>query len=90
MRGQYGTLQNRRSIENSRGIAKNTHMAKGQAATMRVDEAHDRFGKNKISRAGFYAAIRRNEVPNIKLGRRILIPRHAFEEFLRGNGGRAA
>jgi excisionase family DNA binding protein len=73
-----------------REIEKNT-MAKGQAATMlRVDEAHDRFGKNKISRAGFYAAIRRNEVPNIKLGRRILIPRRAFEEFLRGNGGRAA
>jgi len=55
-------------------------------ATMTVDEAHAEIGKNKISRAGFYAALRRNEIPNIRLGRRILIPRSALKRFLENVG----
>lgn len=35
-----------------------------------------------ISRASFYAAIRRGEVPHRRLGRRILIPRLAFLRWL--------
>ena len=49
-----------------------------QNATLTVDEAHRIIGKDKISRGGFYAAINRREVPHIRLGHRILIPRHAF------------
>ena len=52
------------------------------AAALTVDEAHKVMGAEKISRASFYNAIRRNEVPHIKLGRRILIPRHAFLQWL--------
>jgi hypothetical protein len=49
-----------------------------------VDEAHAVIGKDKISRGGFYAAINRREVPHLRLGHRILIPRHAFLRWLRG------
>jgi excisionase family DNA binding protein len=51
-------------------------------ATLTVDEAHAILGKNKISRGGFYAAINRHEVPHVRLGHRILIPRHAFMKWL--------
>ena len=50
--------------------------------TLSVDEAHALIGRENISRGGFYAAINRNEVPNIRLGKRILIPRHAFFSWL--------
>ncbi|MFL6448518.1 MAG: helix-turn-helix domain-containing protein [Bryobacteraceae bacterium] len=47
-----------------------------------VDEAHSSFGKKKISRAGFYSAIKRGEVPHVRLGKRILIPKQAFLRWL--------
>jgi excisionase family DNA binding protein len=50
--------------------------------TLTVDEAHAILGQKKISRGGFYAAINRNEVPHVRLGHRILIPRHAFTKWL--------
>lgn len=59
-------------------------------ATLSVDEAHERIGKRNISRGGFYAAINRGEVPNIRLGKRILIPRQAFERWLDAAGVAAA
>jgi excisionase family DNA binding protein len=51
-------------------------------ATLTVDEAHALIGKKKISRGGLYAAINRKEVPHLRLGHRILIPRHAFMVWL--------
>jgi excisionase family DNA binding protein len=36
------------------------------------------LGKNQT-----YLALRRDEIPNIRIGRRFLIPRAAFEEFLK-------
>ncbi len=51
-------------------------------ATMTVDEAHAEIGLDKISRAALYNAIGRREVPHIRLGRRILIPRHAFQQWI--------
>lgn len=54
----------------------------GNDATLTVDEAHRIIGKDKISRGALYAAIGRNEVPHLKLGHRILIPRHAFMTWL--------
>jgi excisionase family DNA binding protein len=35
-----------------------------------------------ISRSSFYNAIRRGEVPHRRLGKRIIIPRHAFLRWL--------
>ena len=55
-------------------------------ATLTVDEAHRIIGKNKISRGGFYAAINRREIPHLRLGHRILIPRHAFLKWLEAAG----
>jgi excisionase family DNA binding protein len=58
----------------------------GKDATLTVDEAHRIIGKDKISRGGFYAAISRKEVPHLRLGHRILIPRHAFMKWLESAG----
>ncbi len=55
-------------------------------ATLTVDEAHRIIGKDKISRGGFYAAIKRKEIPHLRLGHRILIPRHAFLRWLESAG----
>lgn len=55
-----------------------------RGAVLTVDEAHGVIGKDKISRASLYNAIGRNELPHIRLGRRILIPRHALSRYLEG------
>jgi excisionase family DNA binding protein len=57
-----------------------------QDAVLTVDEAHELLGVRKISRGALYAAINRREVPHVRLGHRILIPRHAFEQWLAGAG----
>lgn len=50
---------------------------------MTADAAHAMLGGDEvISRASFYAALKRGEVPHVRLGRRILIPRHAFMVWL--------
>jgi len=51
--------------------------------TLSVDEASKILG---VSRAMTYEAIRRGEVPSIRIGRRILIPRSQLAQLL---GGRA-
>jgi len=53
-----------------------------ESATLTVDEAHALIGKDKISRGGLYAACGRGEIPTLRLGKRILIPRHAFLRWL--------
>ena len=35
-----------------------------------------------ISRGGAYALVARNELPHVRLGRRIVVPRIALERFL--------
>jgi excisionase family DNA binding protein len=50
--------------------------------TMTVDEAAAALG---ISRAHAFNAVARNEIPHIRIGRRILIPRAALERMLSGN-----
>ena len=44
-------------------------------STLTVDEAREIIGVDRISRGGLYNAIKKNEVPHVKLGRRVLIPR---------------
>ncbi len=51
-----------------------------QRLTYSVDEAAELLG---ISRASAYEAIRRGEIPHIKIGKRILIPRVALDDLLR-------
>jgi excisionase family DNA binding protein len=59
--------------------------------TMTADEAHALLGGNAvINRSSFYAAINRNEVPHLRLGKRILIPRVAFMRWLESAGVVAA
>lgn len=51
-----------------------------QRLTYSVDEAAEVLG---ISRASAYEAIRKGEIPHIKIGKRILIPRVALDDLLR-------
>lgn len=57
-----------------------------QAAVLTVDEAHAFIGRERISRGGFYSAIKRGQVPHVRLGYRILIPRHALLSWLEAAG----
>jgi len=47
-----------------------------------VEEARHRLG---LSRGSCYEAIRRGEIPSIKIGKRILIPKSALLRLLDGN-----
>lgn len=52
--------------------------------TMTVEEAAAALG---ISRAFAYEAVTRNEIPHVRIGRRILVPRAALERLLGEAGG---
>jgi excisionase family DNA binding protein len=55
--------------------------------TFSVDEAHQLVGGDEaISRAAFYQAVGRGQIPHLKLGKRLLIPRAAFLRWMEGNG----
>lgn len=43
----------------------------------------------RIGRNSAYEAIARGEIPSIRVGRRVLVPRAALESFLSGSGERA-
>jgi excisionase family DNA binding protein len=47
-----------------------------------VEEARQLLG---LSRGLMYDAVRRGEIPSVKVGRRILIPRAALQKMLEGN-----
>ena len=50
-----------------------------------ADQAHELVGGTAvISRASWYAALGRRDVPSVRVGRRFLIPRHAFMEWIQG------
>lgn len=51
--------------------------------TMTVDEAAAELG---ISRSSAYAAARRGQLPAIRLNRRIVVPRVAFQRWLEAAG----
>ena len=57
-------------------------MEKDEARTLTVDQAHRMIGKRNISRGALYLAIKRGEIPYLKLGKRILIPRAALLAWL--------
>jgi excisionase family DNA binding protein len=49
--------------------------------TLTVSEAAQLLG---VSRNSLYEAVRRNEVPHLRIGRRIVIPRRQLENLLDG------
>ena len=42
------------------------------------------YAGRPVCRSGWYEAIRRGEIPHVRIGRRILIPRHALDALLAG------
>lgn len=52
-----------------------------QRATLTVDEAALRLG---IGRNAAYDAVKRGEIPSIRIGRRLLVPVAALERMLAG------
>ena len=63
---------------------------KEKSAFLTADEGHAMIGTDKISRRSFYNALEREEIPSTRIGRRILLPRHAFMEWLEKRGAVAA
>jgi excisionase family DNA binding protein len=54
-------------------------MSNTEALTLSVDQTAKLLG---LSRNGAYEAIARGEVPSIRIGRRLLVPRVALERML--------
>ena len=52
------------------------------ALTLTVNEAGKLLG---LSRNSSYAAIRRGEIPSVRIGKRILVPRAALQKLLNGD-----
>lgn len=52
------------------------------AAMMTAKEAHDALGQ--LCASSFYNAIRRGDIPSVRIGKRILIPRDRFADWLSG------
>jgi excisionase family DNA binding protein len=54
---------------------------KTEKLTISVETAGQLLG---LSRNSAYQGIKRNEIPHIKIGKRILIPKRAIEKMLEG------
>lgn len=62
-----------------------------ERAVLTADEAWKLIGGAPvISRGGWYAAIKRGEIPSIRVGKRILIPRAALLRWLESAGQKVA
>lgn len=58
-----------------------------QNAALTVDEAHAIIGgTDVISKSSFYAGLNRGDIPSLRIGRRFIIPRHAFVTWLAAAG----
>jgi excisionase family DNA binding protein len=53
--------------------------------TLTPDQARAEYFP-ELGRAAFYAALRRKEIPSLRLGRKFLLPRAAIERFLESCG----
>lgn len=52
-----------------------------KASTLTIAQAAERLG---ICRESVYRAVRRGEIPVIRIGKLLLVPREPFERLLRG------
>ena len=60
---------------------------KEQPDVLTVEEARKRL---RLGRSAMYDALARNEVPNIRIGRKYFVPRIALERMLAGETVKAA
>ena len=51
-----------------------------------VDDVHKLIGRSTISRRAMYKALDDTNLPNVRIGRRRLVPRHLFLEWLKQCG----
>ena len=58
-----------------------------ERATYTVEEAGRLLG---IGRGQAYEAVRRGEIPSVRIGKRIIVPKDALARLLSGNGPKAA
>jgi excisionase family DNA binding protein len=58
------------------------HTAAGERLTFTVEEVAKRLG---ISRNFAYDAVNRGEIPAVRIGRRLLVPKAALEKLLAGH-----
>jgi excisionase family DNA binding protein len=49
-----------------------------------INQVWERIGRENTTRATIYKAVQRGDFPSIRIGRKILIRRDAFEQFLLG------
>jgi excisionase family DNA binding protein len=71
------------ATEEAHGLASGAISPAGDRLVLSVEEAAAALG---ISRAFAYEAVQRGEIPSIRIGRRILVPRAKLERFLNGDG----
>jgi hypothetical protein len=62
------------------------HKQEEAEATISVTEAHRLIGERQISRNALYNAIKRGDIPSLRLGARILISRAWVDRQLQGGG----
>ncbi|MHB8438522.1 MAG: helix-turn-helix domain-containing protein [Acidimicrobiales bacterium] len=78
--GSLDDVAQKLGIKTARSVPKK--LRPGNRLTLSVEEAAEALG---ISRALAYEAVRRGEIPNIRIGRRILVPRSALDRLLAGS-----
>lgn len=71
------------ALDTSHPKSSRSRTAGGDHLTLTVEEAAEQLG---ISRALAYEAVRRREIPSVKIGRRILIPKAALHRMLESAG----
>jgi excisionase family DNA binding protein len=69
-----------------------TNERRDQLATDKTDdrlvyEVPEAGAKLGLPRSGSYAAVKRGEIPSIRIGRLIKVPKAAFDEMLRAKTG---
>lgn len=57
-------------------------MSEKDRLTLTIEEAAEALG---VARMTAYQAANRGEIPTIRIGRRLLVPRAAFEKMLAGD-----
>jgi len=65
--------------------AKSGAPERAERVTLSVEQTAALLG---ISRNGTYDAINRGEIPSIRIGRKLLVPRQALERLLAAGGAR--
>jgi hypothetical protein len=68
-------------------MKKRGEVANPTGVTLTVNQAHELIGKEVLTRQGLYLAVERGDFPSIRIGKKILILREPFEQFLQGSYG---